>query len=755
MISVGESGSVKRVNLQISAATALIMFWQAAAAAQSQPSAVNAGAVNPTTPQPEDQQPAVSPPSDAAAGPQAASAAPPASTEIVITAQKREQRLVDVPMAVSVVSGTELKQKGIESVQDLSYWVPGLTMREDGPGSDTIFLRGLANQSAPGALVTEYLDESPLSLSGYDQLSPVVLDLQRVEVLKGPQGTLYGQGSAGGTIRFITNKPKLDRTEGRVEGTLYDVADGAVGDKVVGIINLPVVEHQLAVRLAGSYESGGGWVDQPQAGIRNGNGTRLFQARGEALWNITDRLNSLTTVSYYNAWTKLGLGYEEPGHVVDVGIDRSEILIPKHIRYTLYNETLNYDLGFANLVSATSYVHYKHQYPFSYIPRPGNFSYGYTEGNDARYVRAHQFSQEARLTSAGKPLEWTLGAFYTNGRRTLTDYYSYMYAPGGDLYSGGPAAIYTDQYYFSMNGSKTLSFFGDATYHVTPRLSVDAGVRHFRDKESGLITYVPNSGDVQRGTFTSTDPRFSLTYKFTPHASFYVNVARGFRSGGFNSAPLPPFKPETIWSYEAGTKGSTAGGLLDFDVAAFLENYTNMIRRRLVLVNGQFASDLDNIGKVRVKGVEASLGLHPTSALTFYGNLAYLHSVIVSTDPNDAVNIVGDRVDYTPRWSYTLGANYSFRWSSSVPGFARIDFSHRDKVTYIDRSSFFPSALPQTSDNLNLLNARIGATINGVDVQLFGENLLNEDHSIDPYVGWANANRTRPRVIGIQVGHSF
>ena len=738
------------------AATALVLLWAGASSAQTQAPTDNANARKPTaSPAPKSQQAASSPSWDSAAGPPDASAASPVSPEIIITAQKRQQRLVDVPMAVTVVSGTELKQKGIESVQDLSYWVPGLTMREDGPGSYTIFLRGLANQSAPGALVTEYIDETPLSLSGYDQLSPVVLDLQRVEVLKGPQGTLYGQGSAGGTIRFITNKPKLDRTEGRVEGSLYDVADGAIGEKATGIVNLPVVEDRLAVRIAGSYESGGGWIDQPQAGIRNGNGTKLFQARAEALWNVTSRLSSLTTFAYYNAWTKLGLGYEEPGHVVDVGIDRAQVLIPKQIYYTLYNETLNYDLGFANLVSATSYVHFNHKYPFSYIPRPGNFSYGYVEGNDARYVHAHQFSEEARLTSAGKPLEWTLGAFYTDGRRNLTDYYGYVYAAGGDLYTGGPALLITDQYYFSMNGSKTFSVFGDATYHLTPRLSIDAGIRHFTDRQTGLITYVPNSGDEQRATFRSTDPRFSLTYKYTPKASLYVNVARGFRSGGFNSAPFPPFKPETIWSYEAGTKGSAADGLVDFDIAAFLENYTNMIRRRLVLVNGFFSQELDNIGKVRVKGVEASLGLHPTGGLTLYGNLAHLHSVIVETAANDVVNVIGDRVDYTPRWSYTLGANYNFRWAPSVPGFARIDFSHRDKVTYIDRSSFFPSVLPQKSDSLNLLNARIGGTIDKVDVQLFGENLLNEDRSIDPYVGWANANRTRPRVIGIQLGRSF
>ena len=158
---------------------------------------------------------------------------------IVVTAQKREQRLIDVPMAVSVLGGEDLERRGIDNVQDLSFAVPGLTMREDGPGSYTIFLRGLANQSGSGALVSMYLDEAPLSLSGYDQLSPVPLDFARVEVLKGPQGTLYGQGSAGGTVRFVTNDPNTSQFEGKLEGEVYNVASGELGTKLSGVLNTP------------------------------------------------------------------------------------------------------------------------------------------------------------------------------------------------------------------------------------------------------------------------------------------------------------------------------------------------------------------------------------------------------------------------------------------------------------------------------------------------------------------------------------
>ena len=264
---------------------------------------------------------------------------------IMVTAQKREQRLIDVPMAIESISGDELAKLGVASVQDLSFSVPGLTMREDGPGSYTIFIRGLANQSGSGALVGMYMDEAPLSLSGYDQLSPVALDLERVEVLKGPQGTLYGQGAAGGVIRYITADPVLDQVEGKVKGELYTVSEGEIGQKGEFIINTPIIEDKLAVRLAVGVENGGGWIDQPEAGIEDGNGTELLNARGKILWVPTENFSAKAMVQIQRAETELGMGYEEADRTVDVGPDRSKVMIPKKFDFNIYNLELSYDFG--------------------------------------------------------------------------------------------------------------------------------------------------------------------------------------------------------------------------------------------------------------------------------------------------------------------------------------------------------------------------------------------------------------------------
>ncbi|WP_300379101.1 TonB-dependent receptor [Henriciella sp.] len=688
----------------------------------------------------------------------AQSTEPPAEDEalvqsaIMVTAQKREQRLIDVPMAIESISGDNLSKLGVDNIQDLSFNVPGLTMREDGPGSYTIFIRGLANQSGSGALVGMYLDEAPLSLSGYNQLSPVPLDLERVEVLKGPQGTLYGQGAAGGVIRFITADPVLDRVEGKVKGEVYTVSEGETGQKGELVFNTPLIEDKLAVRFALGLENGGGWIDQPEAGIEDGNGTELVNARGKILWEPTSNFSAKAMVQIHRAETELGMGYEEPDRTVDVGPDRSKVMIPKKFDFDIYNLELNYDFGFAELTSSTTQIEHDHQYPFTYIPREGNYSFGIVEGNNDRFIDAEQFSQELRLSDAGDRFAWTLGAFYSTGERSFTEDYEYAYAANGDLYQGGGILI-DDLYYFSGSTSDSYSLFADGSYDVTDRLTLGAGLRYFHDEQTSLIEDAPGTGTEQSATFESVDPRVYLTYKYAQAATIYASAGSGFRSGGFNREPVEPYDPENILTYELGTKGNTSN--FQYDVAVFFTEYKDMVRRRLTEVNGALLGESSNIGKVEVKGVEAGLAYQPVSGLTLSANAAYLDSEIVETADTDQVNNVGDPTDYTPELSYTLGINYDFDWAPNYPGFARVGFNHRDEVTYIDRSSFLPSALPQSSDALNLLNARAGVQVGNVDLEVYATNITDENKSIDPYQGWANANRTQPRVIGVSAAYSF
>ena len=356
---------------------------------------------------------------------------------------------------------------------------------------------------------------------------------------------------------------------------------------------------------------------------------------------------------------------------------------------------------------------YKRQYPFSYIAREGNYSYGFVEGNDDRFVEAEQFSQEVRLSDASDHYAWTVGAYYSDGERSLTADYEYAYAPGGDLYQGG-GVLYDDLFYYSASSSESYSLFADGSFDVTEKLTLGAGMRYFHDEQTSLIEYAPGTGTELADTFQSLDPRAYMTYQYDEDATIYASAGSGFRSGGFNSAPFDPYEPENILTYEIGTKGNTRN--FQYDIAAFFTEYKDMVRRRLTEVNGAFLGESSNIGKVEVKGIEAGLAYQPMSGLTLSVNASYLDSEIVETADTDQVNQVGDPTDYTPELSYTLGVNYDFDLTPDNPAFVRVDFNHRDKVTYIDRSSFVDSALPQSSDALNLLNARAGVVVGNFDL---------------------------------------
>lgn len=663
--------------------------------------------------------------------------------EVLVTAQKREQALVDVPMAVTALSGRQLELRSLNSIQDLSFAVPGMAMREDGPGSYTIFMRGLSNQYGNDALVGVYLDEAPITLSGYDQLDTRVLDLERVEVLKGPQGTLYGQGSVAGAVRYITRKPRLDAFEGNFQLSGASISGGDTKESLSGAVNIPLARDSFAIRLAATLERGGGWQDQPQAGIRDGNNQDLEHVRLKALWQPSDATSVEFMAAMHRNESRLGLGYENPDRTITVAVDRAEVLLSKKFEYDLYNLTFSHDFGGVRLLSASTYIDHDHQYPFSYIGGPETIYAGELEGNDDRWVKARQFAQEVRLSSdTDGRASWTAGAYYRDVKRSLLAVYDTLYF----------GVVYPDAVYFNENAGDSYALFADASYDVSNRLTLGAGVRYFEDRQS-----TSDGVNVERDTFDSVDPRFYASFALSDDVNLYASIAKGFRSGGFNSGDLPNHDPESLWNYEIGAKGSNASGSLAFELAAYFSDYDDMLRRGLVFDSGsaQFLSLTSNIGKVEVKGLEGGITIRATDTLMIDATAAYIDSEIIEVNATDATSLPGDPVDYVPEVSFTVGGLKEFQWASEVAGFVRLDYSYRDAISYVDRSSFPAVNLPQKADSIGLVDARIGASFRNFDLELFGTNLTDENKWIDPYHGWTNANRTRPRTIGLLIRVEF
>ncbi len=664
--------------------------------------------------------------------------------EVIVTASKREERLIDVPMAIATMSGLELKTRGIDSIQDLSFAVPGLTMREDGPGSYQVFLRGIANPHGGGALVSIYQDEIPMVLTGYDVLPTRVLDLARVEVLKGPQGTLYGQGAVGGAVRYITNRPVLNEFSGSLEGEYYGVSEGETGNAFTAIMNVPLAET-FAMRVAAEFRNGGGWQDQPAAGIEDGNGEELRNIRLRALWSPTDKLDILATMVSYNSQYELGQGYEQPDRTVYVATDPSLRLIPKIWDYDLFNLEVTYDFDGVRLLSSTSYSEMDHQYPFSYFGGPETIYEGALSGFSYRYNPGDQFTQELRLTSTGDgPFNWTIGGFYADMERSLD-------IPFGVTEFGG--TIFPPFTYYSAGTSESYSIYADGSYQINEKWEVGAGVRYFEDDATGIVI----GGPLKSGTFDSVDPRFYVTYAIDNDRKIYSSISKGFRSGGFNTGDLPDYDPESLWSYELGYKASLAGGALFLDAAVYYTKYDDMLRRGLIFISPEqgFQSLISNIGEVEVKGVEASLTWQATDALTIDFSGTIIDAEVTKLAAEGTANIVGDPIDYVPDYSFTLGARYDFNWSDNMPGYFRVNYSYRDKMPYVDRTSFPAENLPQFSDDIGLIDVRLGLRSGRVYAELYSQNLSDINKYIDPYGGWNNANRTRPRTVGVKVGVEF
>lgn len=663
--------------------------------------------------------------------------------EVVVTAQKRSERTVDIPMSVSVLSEKSMELRGIRSLQDISFAVPGVAMRVDGPGSYELYMRGVGNLGGGEAVTSVYLDETLTTLYLYRQLDLRSLDIERVEVLKGPQGTLYGQGSSAGAIRFISRKPALNEYEAHFEAEESFIDGGDTNEKLTAVVNLPAVDDKLAFRIAATGEWGGGWIDQPEAGLKDANNQDLYNVRAQMLWQPTDALEIRATAAVYQLDSQLGLDYEGPDHTIDVGVDRARVLPPRQDDYYLYGLTVTYDFGRADLISSTGYIDYYRYYTLPYIgpvesqfvPPGGNLE-GLATWDDQTY----QFTQEVRLVSKGDgKLNYTIGAYYR-------DAHSDFQGSGETLFND---VVYPFPYEFT-NASKSWSLFADASVKVGERWEFGAGVRTFEDDQD-----FEEYGIAKSETFDSTDPRIYASYAVTDNTKLYATIAEGFRSGGFNSFSNPSYGPEKVRNYEIGAKGSNPDSSFSYEVAAYYSEYTDMIRRGLLIVNNQFENIQANIGNVEIKGLEAGFGWRATDHLTLSGSGAYINAEIVSINADNSVNEPGDPADYVPELSFTMAADYSFQWNAAVEGFAHVDLNYRDKVKYTDRFMYYPQFVTQASESFTVIGARIGAKWNKTSLELFVNNVTNENKSVDPFDIWSQGNRTKPRTVGLKAVFDF
>ena len=672
--------------------------------------------------------------------------------DIIVTAQRSEQRLQEVPISISVIGSKELGARAATELKDLQYSVPGFSTFEYGVGRQFVQMRGISN-TIGSSTVGIYLDETPLGLDTQGEVFNVrLLDLERVEVLRGPQATLYGQGSMGGTIRYIPAAPDLDRMSGSVEGEYSSTKGGANGGKLVGVLNLPLATDKVGLRVVAGYERIGGFIDNIATGERNINQADIYTLRGNLLVNATDRLSL----------SLLGLYQKSKQDNQDFGVSyRTSALVPTPIkdRYTLIQAKLDYDLDFAELSVSGSHIdrHNEIQFDFSpfYVPIlplfgiPAGFIDRVAYPADTDYKI---YSGEVRLASQSDgPLGWQLGATY---RDLKTNQISITGTAPGTL----PFSI-LDFRQFSRN--KSYALYGELNYAFTPQLRATAGLRYFSERKR-QVTDSSSFGvatlDANRGSFESLNPRFNLSYAFTPDSMLFANVAKGFRSGGFNTTSagggvvtIPPsYDSDQIWTYELGTKHQLLGNKLILDASVYRSEWSKV--QSYTFAPGSAIQIVTNSGKVSGWGVDLSVTARPARSLTLSATYGW-NNLEFDTATGDKAK--GDPIDGAVRESWSASADFRPALTDHVTGIFRIDYQHAGSGQITLRNFVPPQIVARPGRDL--VNLRIGASVGEVEVALFANNLFDENvpNIVGPFGVIAENVEQRPRVIGLSASARF
>jgi len=650
---------------------------------------------------------------------------------IIVTATKRDTTLQDVPFSINAQTEKDIQRSGVVTIEDLSRNVAGLTIQNLGPGQSQVSVRGISSgqivRDQPGVKeqVGVYIDESVISLSLFTP-DLDLFDLNRVETLRGPQGTLFGSGSMGGTIRYISNQPKLDVTEGQVEANLNAIDGGNVGGHIKGAVNVPLGD-KLAARVVGYYTRYAGFIDAigPVAGENVNDGER-YGGRLALTFQPTEDL-TITPRVIYQKVSANGFNRQEVFSLLANNFtttrprvtfrERQQFLA---LREKFEDETLiadlkiEADLGPVTVTSVTSYTNRDILVSRDATTLTGSVSvsFGLPEAavtlpsNLRDTTQLDTFTQEVRLASnSSGPFQWLVGAFYSEIDR---EYAQRLPTPGydaladGALGAGSSAAAangFPANSPFNSDLPFTLeqfAIFGEASYELTDRLTFTAGGRYYDFEEERTITTgglfaSRNTGRIDRTASDGFTPRFLLSYKASDDVTINAQASQGFRLGGVNdplNVPLcnaqdlalfggfQDFDDETLWNYEVGVK--TQGRGFTLNAAAFYNDISNL---QVTLDAGSCSSRIVfNVPEAYAAGVELELGVSPATGLAFNLSGSYIKSEFETTLPGALAAATGirdgNRLPSVPEFQVSLNGSYEWNLSDSTLAFVTGSFQH-------------------------------------------------------------------------------
>ncbi|MET0534544.1 MAG: TonB-dependent receptor [Steroidobacter sp.] len=710
----------------------------------------------------------------------------PVVEEVVVTATKRETTMKDTPAAIAAVSGDAIRESQSFSLESFTRLNPSIQVNNRGVGDNQIIVRGISSSGKP--TVGLYYDEAVVTGLGLDggsdnQPNIQLHDLERIEILKGPQGTLFGAGSMSGTVRFITNRPDLSKQSFGFSGSAASVKDGNALYQGEAIANLPLVTDKAGLRAVVWGDTGGGYIEQTRNGVQHDdvNDQTVWGTRLTLSSKLTDAF-SLTLMGLYQESEADGSQYFEFGRGAYRNISPTEEPFEDEIK--LFSAIADYDAGFGTFTGTVSYMDRELYLSRDSTPTATRFNLGV----DLAYHQDQEISNlssEFRFSSAFEgPAQVVAGVFYAEQEadqrnaalvadRATSRARCQFHA---DCVSAGFARDDIN----SATGNVTIdqfAAFAETNYQFTEQLTATVGLRYYTaDIGQRTITTQalrhPVFSPVQTTDVLSLDEdtsenemsyNFALTYKLTNDTTLYSRIASGFRPGGANDADaaaqqgvIAPAKYEsdTLWSYEVGAKTYFASRMFYTEVALYRINWSDQ-QISVTDPGGTFVY-IANAGKSYVNGFEFQINAQPTDQLSFNIGATYTDSKLSEDMPATAQTsgFDGDRIPYTPKWSYAGQVQYEVPFSSSLTGYASSNFNYRGK-SYTNFNSQADDY--QELDDYFLVGLRAGVRFDSWDAGLFVDNVTDEVPEIGLRVtgdGY-RVYTTRPRTVGLRVSTRF
>lgn len=743
-------------------------------------------------------------------------------TEIVVTALKRAQDLKDVPASISTMSSDTLGKLNAQDFSRVADSVPGVAFATTGVGNSQYIIRGIGSVGVAQSPTTGvYLDETPLTtraLRGSSQPDPQLYDVSRVEVLRGPQGVLFGSSAMGGIVRVVTNQPDASSTSGKVEGSVATIKDGSQSWDVKAVLNLPIVSDQLAFRLVGSIVRQGGWIDdlRPTTGNlsenignpakikKDDNWAEFKTVRGILRWTPTPDLTITPSVIFQDAYSNTDRTFTDATFGLKSRTKaryQDTYAKDKFVIGTLAIQNDFDALGGFSLISSSSYLDRKFHLFFDVtaFQSPLIESLAGVPAGGRLYptplqdiARTKQFTQEIRMVSNNKgPLQYVVGAFYRKMNQNSTRNGSVADLLGNvapsPLGATNPAIIRDTNTKFKES---EIAGFGEATYAVTDTLKIAAGARVFSYKQretarqyglggpaAGALDFAYSDTNSESG-FT---PRFTVTYEPVREATFYASFSQGFRTGGVN-APVsdsicsaaerrasnipdnpPPFKGDKTNNYEAGIKTNFLDGKLRVNGAAYLidwKDYQQAFQSTCGANNANVVSFIVNAGAVRSKGGELEVILSPADGLNLQAGASYINAKYLNAVPQ-LLLAAGSRLLDVPKVTWNARADYSFPLSDNFDG--NLFFAAR----YVGQTiSGFGEGEIVERPAYTLLDMSIGVkTIDNIALDFFVNNITDAIPVYGQEFATSPGNTTAtsyfsyhvgpPRTIGVRLSKQF